>query len=38
MLKIRIIYCEKSDMHSWGQKGIRFYDPDGTPIKAGIPV
>ncbi|MBR2590471.1 MAG: glyoxalase, partial [Clostridia bacterium] len=24
--------------HSWGQKVIRFYDPDGNLIEVGTPV
>ena len=25
-------------MHSWGQKDVRFYDPDGNLIEVGTPV
>ncbi|MGN0997583.1 MAG: glyoxalase, partial [Candidatus Ventricola sp.] len=24
--------------HSWGQKVVRFYDPDGNLIEVGTPV
>ena len=24
--------------HSWGQRVVRFYDPDGNLIEAGTPV
>ena len=33
------LYFEEKDMtHSWGQKVIRFYDPDGNLIEVGTPM
>ena len=31
-------YVNKLMMHSWGQKVIRFYDPDGNLIEVGTPM
>ncbi|WP_302290261.1 VOC family protein [Methanosphaera stadtmanae] len=31
-------YVNKLMTHSWGQKVIRFYDPDGNLIEVGIPT
>ena len=31
-------YVNRLMMHSWGQKVIRFYDPDGNLIEVGAPV
>ena len=31
-------YVNKLMTHSWGQKVIRFYDPDGNLIEVGTPV
>ena len=31
-------YVNKLMMHSWGQKVIRFYDPDGNLIEVGTPA
>ena len=31
-------YVNRLMMHSWGQKVIRFYDPDGNLIEVGTPV
>ena len=31
-------YVNKLMTHSWGQKIIRFYDPDGNLIEVGTPV
>lgn len=33
-----IKYVNKLMTHSWGQKVIRFYDPDGNLIEVGTPV
>lgn len=32
------IYVNRLMTHSWGQKVIRFYDPDGNLIEVGTPV
>lgn len=32
------IYANPLMTHSWGQKVIRFYDPDGNLIEVGTPV
>lgn len=32
------IYINKLMTHSWGQKVVRFYDPDGNLIEVGTPV
>lgn len=31
-------YVNRLITHSWGQKVIRFYDPDGNLIEVGTPV
>ena len=31
-------YVNRLMTHSWGQKVIRFYDPDGNLIEVGMPV
>ena len=31
-------YANRLMTHSWGQKVIRFYDPDGNLIEVGTPV
>ncbi len=31
-------YVQKLIIHSWGQKVIRFYDPDGNLIEVGTPM
>ena len=33
-----IIYVNQLMKHSWGQKVVRFYDPDGNLIEVGTPV
>ena len=33
-----IEYVNELMEHSWGQKVIRFYDPDGNLIEVGTPV
>lgn len=33
-----IQYVNKLMTHSWGQKIIRFYDPDGNLIEVGTPM
>ena len=33
-----IQYVNRLMEHSWGQKVIRFYDPDGNLIEVGTPV
>lgn len=33
-----IRYVNKLMEHSWGQKVIRFYDPDGNLIEVGTPM
>lgn len=32
------IYVNRLMTHSWGQKVIRFYDPDGNLIEVGTPM
>lgn len=32
------IYVNKLMTHSWGQKVVRFYDPDGNLIEVGTPM
>jgi len=32
------IYVNQLMTHSWGQKVVRFYDPDGNLIEVGTPV
>jgi len=31
-------YVNRLTVHSWGQKVVRFYDPDGNLIEVGTPV
>jgi catechol 2,3-dioxygenase-like lactoylglutathione lyase family enzyme len=31
-------YVNKLMTHSWGQKVVRFYDPDGNLIEVGTPI
>jgi catechol 2,3-dioxygenase-like lactoylglutathione lyase family enzyme len=31
-------YVNRLMTHSWGQKVVRFYDPDGTLIEVGTPM
>ena len=31
-------YVNRLLTHSWGQKVVRFYDPDGNLIEVGTPV
>ena len=31
-------YVNRLMTHSWGQKVVRFYDPDGNMIEVGTPV
>lgn len=33
-----IRYVNELMVHSWGQKVVRFYDPDGNLIEVGTPV
>jgi catechol 2,3-dioxygenase-like lactoylglutathione lyase family enzyme len=33
-----VIYVNRLMSHSWGQKVVRFYDPDGNLIEVGTPV
>lgn len=33
-----IEFVNKLLIHSWGQKVVRFYDPDGNLIEVGTPV
>lgn len=33
-----VTYVNRLMMHSWGQKVIRFYDPDGNLIEVGTPM
>ena len=33
-----IEYVNKLMTHSWGQKVVRFYDPDGNLIEVGTPM
>lgn len=33
-----IEYVNQLMQHSWGQKVVRFYDPDGNLIEVGTPV
>ena len=34
----QVKYVNKLMTHSWGQKVIRFYDPDGNLIEVGTPM
>ncbi len=33
-----IVYVNRLMEHSWGQKVVRFYDPDGNLIEVGTPM
>ena len=33
-----VTYVNKLMTHSWGQKVVRFYDPDGNLIEVGTPM
>ena len=33
-----IEYINRLMTHSWGQRVVRFYDPDGNLIEVGTPV
>lgn len=33
-----IAYVNRLKTHSWGQRVVRFYDPDGNLIEVGTPV
>lgn len=33
-----VVYVNRLMEHSWGQKVIRFYDPDGNLIEVGTPM
>lgn len=33
-----VVYANHLIEHSWGQKVIRFYDPDGNLIEVGTPI
>ena len=33
-----IRYVNRLMTHSWGQKVVRFYDPDGNLIEVGTPM
>lgn len=33
-----IRYVNRLTIHSWGQKVVRFYDPDGNLIEVGTPM
>ena len=33
-----IEYVNRLMTHSWGQRVVRFYDPDGNLIEVGTPV
>ena len=37
-LDFEIEYVNELMEHSWGQKVVRFYDPDGNLIEVGTPV
>ena len=32
------VYVNRLMTHSWGQKVVRFYDPDGNLIEVGTPM
>ncbi len=32
------VYVNHLITHSWGQKDVRFYDPDGNLIEVGTPI
>lgn len=33
-----VIYVNRLTEHDWGQKVVRFYDPDGNLIEVGTPM
>ncbi|MCI8299640.1 MAG: glyoxalase [Lachnospiraceae bacterium] len=33
-----VVYVNRLMEHSWGQKVVRFYDPDGNLIEVGTPM
>ena len=33
-----VLYVNRLMVHSWGQKVVRFYDPDGNLIEVGTPI
>ena len=33
-----VAYVNRLTTHSWGQRVVRFYDPDGNLIEVGTPV
>lgn len=33
-----VIYVNRLMTHSWGQRVVRFYDPDGNLIEVGTPM
>ena len=33
-----VVYVSRLMTHSWGQKVVRFYDPDGNLIEVGTPA
>lgn len=33
-----VVYVNRLMTHEWGQKVVRFYDPDGNLIEVGTPV
>lgn len=35
---VQVTYVNKLMEHSWGQKVVRFYDPDGNLIEVGTPM
>ena len=37
-LYLSVQYVNKLMTHSWGQKVVRFYDPDGNLIEVGTPM
>ena len=32
------VYVNRLMTHSWGQRVVRFYDPDGNLIEVGTPM
>ena len=38
MLYPQTEYVNRLMTHSWGQKAVRFYDPDGNLIEVGTPM
>ena len=34
----KVTYVNRLMKHSWGQKVVRFYDPDGNLIEVGTPM